>query len=220
MDVIPLACLLLALCYRPPLFASELCVAVISPGGVPLPEVSVNVTGLLSGKAGKDAPPEVYHARTDHNGRACLTVREGAYAVEVGRLGFMNVRYLPVRVKYPEPVRLEFELPTDGVLEERWANDVLVSGTLRLDGEPMDVKTICLFSENGSDTEPVTCGYTNQLGEYALTVPPGRYRVTIRTFHGQEYESHLDLPSTGWCWNRVSIGKSTEKGKPAEGTKQ
>jgi hypothetical protein len=217
---IPLVCLLLALGWQFPLLGSELWVTVIDPAGGPLPKAWVNVTGLLSGKAGKDAPPEVYHATTDRDGRACITVREGAYAVEVGLLGFMNVRYLPVRVIYPDPVHLEFELPIGDILEGRWANDVLVSGTLRLEGEPLGGVYICLFPENGGDSDPVACGYTNRLGEYALSVPKGRYRVTVRTFNHKEYETHLDGSSTGWCWNELSIDKPAGKGKPTEGTKQ
>lgn len=93
--------------------ASELCVTVNDPEDLPLPHAWVNVTDRIAVKT--------YNESTDSKGRTCLTLPEGTYAVEAGLTGFLNVRYYPVRVTYPNPLNLTFRLPfgdiTEGPLE-------------------------------------------------------------------------------------------------------
>lgn len=131
--------------------------------------------------------------------------------MEAGLTGFLNVRYLPVRVAYPYPVKLSFQLPVGDVTEGGVEADAVVSGTLRLDHKPIAEARLCLLTETGS--ERVTCGLTNQLGEYALSVPPGRYRVRVQTTSGQERWSHLDASRPGWHWNELELDGSVERPK-------
>jgi|ERR1043166_5162645 hypothetical protein len=97
------------------LLASELCVTVIDEADLPLSLAWVNVSQMVKTSTAANTVATVYHAATDSEGKACLAVPEGSYAVEVGLMGFLSVRYQPVRVRYPYSRTLKFRLPIGDV---------------------------------------------------------------------------------------------------------
>ncbi len=181
--------------------ASELCVQVNDPGDLPLPNAWVNVTAVMP-SAG-EANPATYHRTTNSKGRACLSLPEGSYAVEVGMTGFLNVRYFPVRVIHPHTKELSFRLPFGDINGDSVAMDATVSGILQLNGKPMQWAKVCLLQETGTDT--VTCGTTNEFGEYALSVPLGTYKVEIRAVDGGVHRSTIKIPRPGAYRNELTI---------------
>jgi hypothetical protein len=183
--------------------ASEMCVRVDDYADLPLPNAWVNVTDLRN--TGVDSTTvRTFNKSTDSRGKACLAVPEGTYSVEAGLTGFLNVRYYPVRVVYPNPVELSFRLPVGDVIEGGVSPEALLSGTLQLDGSAIEGAKICVLQQSGPGV--VVCGLTNVFGEYALSVPPGVYRTELRTPRGQIYRSTVDVRHPGHYRDRVTTG--------------
>ncbi len=195
-------------------YASELCVAVSDSSDLPLPGASVKATDLIA-KKGEKFGAKAYNKSTDSKGRACLTLPEGTYAVEVGLPGFLNVRYYPVRVTYPTSLALTFRLPVGDVTEGGLGRDAILSGTLPFEGKPVEGARICLFRK--TKTAPVICRTTNAFGEYLLTVPPGIYRTEIRTARGELYRSSIDVPVPCDYRNRIGIDENQQVPHPGKG---
>ena len=190
------------------LVGSELCVTVGDSEDRPLSGAWINVVELVSTK-GSASSPATFTGSADSKGKTCFVVPEGTYSVEAGYFGYMNVRYLPVRVFYPNPVHLGFQLPIGDVTEGGGLGaDALLSGTLRLNGRSVGGASICVFTEKGN--QRVACGLTNALGEYAISVPAGKYRVRIRTALRQEHWTRQECLASEWHWNEISMGDAPE----------
>jgi len=144
----------------------------------------------------------------DPTGKACVEhMREGLYAVEAGSYGsgFLKVRYYPVRISFPDDVNLFFRLPYGEVHEGGVESDAVVSGTLRDGVKPVDGVKICLF--HGDKQVPALCTETNDLGQYALVVPPGTYRLEISNHNERIHVTKIELPVPGYYRDRVSLGQ-------------
>jgi hypothetical protein len=184
-----------AFCTVTSLTAAELCVKVTDYGDLPLPQAVVSVINL--------AKANEYRARTDSKGSACIVgVEEGLYSVEAGLEGFLNVRYHPVRITYPAKTQLTFRLPFSEITEGGLAQDVMLSGTLQHEGKPFSIARVCVVSGKANDRRCVTA---TELGEYALSVPPGVYTVDVRTAQGAEYRTKVDVSVAGIYRNRITI---------------
>jgi hypothetical protein len=183
------------------LSASELCVRVIDEADLPLPHARLNVTRMVNAP-GEDS--RTYNGSTDSKGQACIKIPEGTYSVEVGLTGFLNVRYYPVRVMFPNSSKLNFRLPLGDITEGSIVPEAILSGILQNDGKAIEGATICILQQSSSAV--VACGLTNVFGEYALSVPPGIYNTEIRTAVGEVYHSTASVPRPGSHWNRLSLG--------------
>jgi hypothetical protein len=166
---------------------ASICATVGDSEGDGLPQATVNVVSLTGEKR--------YSARTDATGRACFaSTPEGLYSVEAGLIGFLNVRYYPVRVSYPEATDLSFRLPLGEVNGDSFEQDAVMSGTLLEGDRPVGSAKVCMF-EPGK-TEPYICGKTTDLGEYALTVPTGTYVAVITRWKGEPIRETVEPPQT------------------------
>jgi len=151
--------------------ADAICSKVVDPGDQPLPNAALKIVGLSD-------PARHYTGQTDREGKVCIgNIPEGLYSVEASMTGFLNVRYYPVRVVFPREVHLEFRLPIGYIGEGGIAPESVLSGTLKRSGEPVGGIKICLFE--GNSTTPTACDTTDDIGEYALTVAPGKYAVEL-----------------------------------------
>jgi hypothetical protein len=178
---------------------SSLCakVTTLEPDMQSLPRATLEATDL-------DDPSIRYIATTDREGRACLEkVPDGLYSVEASAGGFMHVRYYPVRVASPRNISLAFKLPFGEVREGGVGADVIVSGTLRQSGAPLDGVRICLVREDKAEVEK--CTDTNDIGQYALVITPGKYQVEIRRLQETIATSTVEFPAPGVYRNRLSI---------------
>ncbi|MGH9613286.1 MAG: hypothetical protein ACRD4P_09435 [Bryobacteraceae bacterium] len=155
---------------------------------------------------------KTYNKSTDSEGRTCVALPEGTYAVEAGLTGFLNVRYYPVHVTYPNPLHLTFRLPfgdiAEGPLAPETVLKAVLTGTLLFDNKPVKRAKICILQKT-KIAAPVTCGTTNMFGEYVLAVAPGSYRTEVRTTRGEIYQSGIDVPNPGNYRNRLRIGPSS-----------
>ncbi len=188
--------LLVVICCHSVLNASTMCVKVKDYADLALHDARATVVNLGTNT--------VSVGLTGRDGRACIAgIPEGLYSVEVGLTGFLNVRYYPVRLAYPVTPELEFRLPFGEIREGGLASDAIVSGTLRRGNVSVDGAKICLLGLNVE--QPVTCGVTNDLGEYALSVPPGTYRVEVRIPGGTVHRSNIEVPAPGIYRNRITV---------------
>lgn len=178
------------------LYSSELCVTVDDELRLPLPGAWTNAAELMTGKT--------YTGITDKEGRACFKLPEGVYSVEAGHIGYLNVRYYPIRVAagraMPDTTLL---LPVGDVLEGEIAKDSVLSGSVSLDGKPVQSDQVCLLKKGTHET--VSCALTNEFGEYALTVPPGIYDLEVHTWKKTLFSSTEDLSSPGSHRKRIVV---------------
>src|SRR5258705_499436 len=99
------------------------------PDVQPLRRATLKVVNL-------DEPSMQLSAPTDSNGKACVPhLAEGLYSVEASAGGFINAKYYPVRVVFPDDMNFSFRLPFGDISE----------GTLLDNGKPYDGVKICLF---------------------------------------------------------------------------
>ena len=91
------------------MLGSELCINVIDETDSQLANAWVNITRLIKTPTGDLG--ETIHGMTDSGGRFCISVPEGVFSVEVGLMGFLSVRYQPVRVVHPYTRKLNYRLP-------------------------------------------------------------------------------------------------------------
>jgi hypothetical protein len=162
---------------------------------LPLPSATITATNLGTGKA--------YQARSHKDGSACISeVPEGLYSVEASLTGFLHVKYFPVRITASETAKLSFWLPFGEIEEGGIGQESTVSGTLLSRGLPAEAAEICLLRV---DTAAKSCTITNDLGEYALVVPPGAYDTEVRTKGGAVYKSRIDVSTPGIYRNRLSL---------------
>ena len=183
------------------LFGGTICSTVIDPGGLPLPNASTKILGLLSA-------PVRFSGLTDQSGKVCLTaVPEGLYAVEISLTGFLNVRYYPVRLLARNTANLTFTLPFGYIGEGGVVPESLVSGSLRRVDIAVSGVKICLFASDRSI--PEACDITDDLGEYAISVAPGVYWVEISE-RGKQIQPRrrLDLSTPGRYRNRIGLEAS------------
>jgi Carboxypeptidase regulatory-like domain len=179
------------------LLASSLCAEVVDVTEAPLPNATINIVSLSD-------PSKRASAITGSNGKACVSqLPEGLYAVEAGLTGFLNVRYYPVRIEFPNNVHLSFRLPFGDIGEGGIEPDAIVSGTLEDAGHATSGIKICLLQHEGA--VPTACTVTNDLGQYALTVPPGKYRVEVTRLSKTLFSGSLDLSSPGSYVNKLRL---------------
>ncbi len=182
-------------------YGAQLCVSVDDDSRLPLANAWVNVTALLPPDGGVTGS---HHGSTDSKGKACISLPEGMYSVEVGLIGFLNVRYYPVRVTYPSVSQLSFRLPIGDVREGGVAPEAVLSGTLLYENKPVQDAKVCILQK--TDAAAVACEVTNEFGEYALSVPPGDYNTVVRTTQGAVYKSTISVPHSGTYRNRLAFG--------------
>lgn len=177
-------------------YSSELCVRVNDELGRPLPGGWIHVAELTTA--------EDYTNAVDKAGRACFKLPEGVYSIEAGHVGFLNVRYYPIRIvagrERPDTV---MSLPLGDVLEGEIAKDSVLSGSVFLDGKPVQSDQVCLLKKR--TREIVSCALTNEFGEYAVTVSPGIYDLEVRTWKKMLFSSTEDLSSPGSHRKRIVI---------------
>jgi hypothetical protein len=178
--------------------ADAICSKVVDPGDRPLPNAALKIVDL------SDATKH-YVGQTDREGNLCISkIPEGLYSVEASLPGFLNVRYYPVRVVFPREVHLEFRLPIGYIGEGGIAPESVLNGTLKRGGEPAGGIKICLF--DGASTTPSACDNTDDLGEYALTVAPGKYAVELSDRGKLKMpRRQIDLSVAGQYRDRLSL---------------
>ena len=186
-------------------WAADLCVTVTDYADLPLWDARIQVTSLV--RPGQVADQEIYVQSTAKNGEACVRVPEGMYAVEAGLTGFVTVRYYPISVHPEHSTNLSFRLPLGETTEGGVGAQALLAGTLQIFGSPALGTTICLLKESSDDI--VTCGKSDGLGEYAIWVRPGKYRVEVKTGQGQSFRSSISVEQPGTYRNKIAIGRST-----------
>jgi hypothetical protein len=174
---------------------TAICAAILDVAGQPLPNATLNVVNLLDGK-------ERATQSTDSNGMVCIErLSEGLYSAEASLAGFMNAKYHPVRVVFPRRVHLTFCLPFAENMEGGIQREAILSGTLHGKTRPVSGVKLCLFGP--ADAVPVACTFTNDLGQYAVVLSPGVYRVELRRQLRIVGELKLDLSLPGVYRDRI-----------------
>jgi hypothetical protein len=130
--------------------AARLCVVVHDYADLPLSGAWVNIIDVTTAKANAGSQAPSYSISTDAAGKACKTLPEGTYSVEAGLTGFLNVRYYPVRVALPYVVDLSYRLPNGPVGEGGVEQEAILSGTLRVDGKPLEDTKIWMWKNSES----------------------------------------------------------------------
>lgn len=165
-----------------------------------LPETFITIIHL----GGKYDPVQI---TTDIEGRACAQeVREGTYRVDVWKPGFLHASFQPVSVHPDAPGWLVATLPFGDILalEGEIRETATVSGTLIDSDGPVSLGHICMLPAKASN--PLVCAYTDELGEYVLSVPPGEYTVEITQHKGRKAKPiALSLPSPARYRNKLSV---------------
>jgi hypothetical protein len=185
------------------LVAAAVCARVTDSAGLPLRNAWINVVNLKTNK--------LYTGQADPNGKACVSkLPDGLYSVEAGLTGFLNVRYYPVRIKYPAVEQLQFRLPFSEITEGLLSQDATVAGTLKTDGDTaVQGANICIL-ELDHHTR-VTCTVTNDLGEYAFSLPPGVYVVELQMSSGAVHRSKIDVTTPGSYRNLIGATPTKER---------
>jgi hypothetical protein len=189
------------------LMASSICATVKDISGRPVRSASIVAVNLL-------APTSQFSTTVSPSGKACLErLPEGLYSVEAASpgLGHLKVKYYPVRVTYPDDVTLSFDLPIGEITEGLGLSEATLSGTLIRDGSPVESVRLCLFQ--GDRPSPVSCTVTNDLGQYALVVTPGVYRIEVNPREGKTKKQQIDLSQPGYYRNLVSLPTQLEQEK-------
>jgi hypothetical protein len=204
---IPLLVLTLAGSMVSVISAGTICAYVADPGDQPLQHAAMSISSLSGG-------PQHFAGKSDRDGNVCIDhIPEGLYAVEVSLTGFMNVRYHPVRVVFPSTVHLGFHLPLGNVNVDTFPVESTLSGTLKRKGEPAAGIKVCLFQSEA--TVPSVCDSTDEIGEYALVVPAGKYEVEMSD-RGKVSAPRrsIDLSVAGLYRDRLSLDPPEASIKP------
>jgi hypothetical protein len=169
--------------------AADVCVSVSDPVNLPVPRAWVLVASLSTMETRLTTV-------TDFTGRACLkSVAEGSYSVEVGAPGFMSVRYYPVRIQPARDRTLSFRLPIGEIREGGIQEDAVLTGTFRSIDSPSPHVRICLLQR--ADGSVVSCTTADEMGQYALSVPPGLYVVEVTERGQKPIRRNIDLTRRG-----------------------
>jgi hypothetical protein len=191
----PFLAIALMLGFTSQVAGSEICADIVDYSGLPLPNSSLVATNLQTGKS--------FTTKSNYAGRACLgKVPEGLYSIEAGLRGFLNVRYYPVRVRFPDRPNLKFQLPFSEITEGGLGQDAILSGTLQDKDAPLEGAEVCVLQQDGTRA---ACTITNELGEYALTVSPGSYKGEIKAANGKVYRSIINLSRPGLYRNQFAL---------------
>jgi hypothetical protein len=183
-------------CFENSATPSTLCVKVTDYAGLPLQDASVVIVNL--------ATKNLYNTNTARNGAVCVSqIPEGLYSVEAGLTGFLNVRYYPARLTSLAPLELRYRLPFGEITEGGVTEDAIISGTLQQEEKALIGANICVFEIDRSSS--LRCVATNDLGEYALSLPPGVYRVEVRTLVGSTHRLKVDVSKPGLYRNLITI---------------
>jgi len=170
---------------------------VVDTGGYPLDGATVLVLPFSSESS-------AVRLTSDKEGKFSVhLLPEGIYSVEASRPGFLNVRYYPVVIKFPDETVLDFLLPVGEITEGRIQSEAMVSGTLEYRGKPASASRICLDKIGSSLAE--SCTDTNELGQYALSVRPGIYVVKVTRARKQVSKRTIDLSTPGTYRNVLRL---------------
>lgn len=177
--------------------ALSICATVTDLPGQPLRHAVVKIINLLQ-------PDFRSSASVDSAGKVCFEhLPEGIYSAEASSSGFLNVRYYPIRLAVPDDLNFTYQLPYGEIREGLLQSEAILSGTLSDQNKPVDGVQICLFENDKSI--PSACGVTNDLGQYALTVSPGKYRVEVTKSQVRIHSAMIDLSFPGHYRNEVTI---------------
>ena len=169
--------------------AAQLCVTVSDPVNLPVGRAWVVVANLSNTE-------KRFTATTDKNGKACIkAIPEGAYSVEAGAVGFMNVRYYPLRIQPVRDGELTFRLPIGEIREGGIHEDAVLTGTIRSPDNPSPHARICLLQK--ADEGVVSCTIADEIGQFAISVPPGRYIVEVTERDQRPVRREIDLTRRG-----------------------
>lgn len=173
-----------------------ICANVTGLNNKPLSGATVTATHLFD-------PTFRRSADTDIEGRVCFQeLAEGLYSVEVGRAGYLRVRYYPVRYRFPTTTELHFQMPFGEILEAGLMEEAVFSGTLRQSGTALAHAEICLV---GVTSKTRGCTTSNGIGQYALVVSPGRYWVELNVGSRRLLREELNLPAPGYYVDRIRL---------------
>lgn len=140
-------------------------------------------------------------AKSDADGRfAFELLPDGNYLVTAVHPGFSSVSIDTVVIAFPlqvtwNPLLRVAELGLEGTL----SSDLI--GELTIGGRPISGATVCLSAELRR-----VCTRTNELGQYFLAVPPGRYMVSVSGPDGPKIQSTLDMTSAGIYRDKIHPG--------------
>jgi hypothetical protein len=144
-----------------------------------------------------------FAGKTDKDGQVCLSgIPEGLYAVETHLMGFLHVRYYPVRVVALARQKLSFSLPFAEITEGGLGDESTLTGTLLKAGAAVVSAEVCMIKLPG---DAKTCTATNDVGEYVLLGPAGTYQTEVRTIDGAIYGSRINMSVPGIYRNQLTL---------------
>lgn len=168
-----------------PTQGAEFCVSAVDVIDLAIPGVRITIRNLVHG--------DVNIRRTDQRGEACFErLAAGRYSAEGDCDGFLNVRLQPIRLMPKQTLRVKMMLPFGEIFEGGVSGEAVVSGTLSASGAPLKFARVCAFVSGNS--VPTTCVLTDELGEYAFSVAPGKYRARVEGTPSREWGLDLSAP--------------------------
>jgi hypothetical protein len=182
---------------------SELCVGVNDELDLPLSGSWVNVVALTTAKS--------YTITSDVKGRACFRLPEGVYSIESGHVGYLNVRYYPIRVLLANRLtEIVMRLPVGEGTEGGLSLDAVLNGAVMREDRPITFGWVCVVQRESR--AKVSCGLTDEFGEYVISVVPGTYDVEVYALKTLLFSSTVDLSTPGLYRKRIVI-PATSKGR-------
>jgi hypothetical protein len=142
---------------------------------------------------------------TDEQGRYEFSeLPNGEYSVEASCRGFVTVSVKPIRVYFPAQVQWRFDLRVADLGNEGgvYATSEVI-GELISQGVRIANARICMNSINS--LERPACTTTNRLGQYALSVKPGVYDVTVERPRESLTTMRLDVSTSGEYRNKIKL---------------
>jgi len=133
----------------------------------------------------------------------CWASPEGVYAIEASKLGFLSVRYQPIRVYANQKVMFTMRLPVTEAGEGGMGigSDADVRGTVADANRAIKSGKVCLTLFNSR--APAACTFSDDFGEFLLSVPKGIYELTITASGYKDWSKQLDLVSAGLHVERI-----------------
>lgn len=181
LKAMPLQILLLTLSAAS-LVAVEVSGRVVDESGFALPGASVLITNAPNGT-------ETFQATTKEDGSySVANVPFGTYSMQASVPGFVSVRYEPLEIRYLT-FRFDFHLPLGPGNEGGVSTAAMLIGTLRSGSRRLGAATLCL---NGDGIK--RCTTANQIGEYQVSIAPGRYSAVVKQGDEVLWHQEIELP--------------------------
>jgi hypothetical protein len=134
----------------------------------------------------------VFTAKTKGDGSYFVTdVPFGEYSIQASAPGFVSVRYEPVHIEYPR-LTWDFKLPLARGTEGGVYSAAELIGTLRTGDRRHGGATVCLSNRDRS-----RCVTANRIGEYQMSIEPGKYTATVTEKGDVLWQQEVDLPQVG-----------------------